>query len=86
MSELIYVKPIPHHCNPGADLEEGTYTVGSIARCECGRFFRALLIDYWYTSGIGWNRVRWWNFKERKIIRQYWSETSVDLNKKDGNT
>lgn len=71
MSEIIYVKPIPHSCNLRADLSDEKRTVGSIARCSCGRFFRCVLRDEFMWVSLDWSPVRWWNFKERKLIRQY---------------
>lgn len=61
----IYVAPAPHCCQTP---EKYSRPVGSIWLCdECGTYYR---FGYNESSwGPVWTRVRWWNFRAKRLIR-----------------
>lgn len=61
----------PHYCTTADD----TLPVGSICRCDCGRFWlrKTVIGDYPFTPTSYWVPVRWYHRAARKRVRA-WQE------------
>lgn len=68
--EVIYTAPVPHICEMANWGRKERHPYGSIIKCsECSTYWvRKNSYEHWVEY---WHPVKWWEFKERRIIKKW---------------
>lgn len=67
MSETVVYEPPRKHAHnlSNPDWQD----VGTIVRCECGKYFQCRAVYANFGATREWIAIHWWNFKAHRNIR-----------------